>query len=60
MLVADTNANRSVNASDVAQTKSQVGVTVDASNFRTDINVSGTITASDVSQVKSSIGHSVP
>ena len=60
MLISDTNANRSVNASDVAQTKSQIGVTVGSSNFRTDVNVSGTITASDVSQVKSSDGNSVP
>jgi hypothetical protein len=44
----------------VAQTKSQVGATVDSSNFRSDINVSGAITASDVAQVKASIGHSVP
>ena len=60
MLTGDTSANRSVNASDVAQTKSQVGVTVDSSNFRTDINASGGINASDVTLVKGSIGNSVP
>jgi hypothetical protein len=60
MLLGDTSANRAVNASDVAQTKSQIGATVDSSNFRNDINVSGAITASDVAQVKASTGHSVP
>ncbi len=49
-----------VNASDVSQTKAQVGQLVTSSNFRTDINVSGTISASDVATVKSKIGTAVP
>ena len=60
ILLGDTNVNRFVNASDVAQTKSQLGTTVGPNNFRTDLNTSGTITASDVSQVKASVGNSVP
>ena len=60
MLVADINANRSVNSSDVAQDKLQVGAPVDSSNFRDDINVSGTISSTDVTLVKGSVGNSVP
>ncbi len=55
-LVGDTNGNRIVNASDVSQTKSRIGQTVDASNFRSDVNANGTINASDASQVKANIG----
>ena len=60
MLIGDTNGNKSVSASDVAQTKGQAGATVTNANFQTDVNVSGTITASDVAQVKGAAGHSVP
>ncbi len=60
MLIGDSSANATVNASDVAQTKAQVGVAVDSSNFRSDINASGDINATDVIQVKVNIGHSVP
>ncbi len=60
MLIADTSANQSVNSTDVAQTKGQVGAAVSSSNFRNDINVSGDINSTDVTQVKVNIGHSVP
>ena len=60
MLIGDTNGNRSVNASDIAQTKGQIGMTVTSANFREDVNVSGTITSADTAQVKASVGHSVP
>jgi serine protease AprX len=60
LLIGDTSGNGSVNASDIAQTKSQIGQLVTAGNFRTDINVSGTINASDVSIIKSRIGTSIP
>ena len=59
-LLGDTTANKTVNASDVAQVKSQVGVPVSASNFRTDTTVSGAINASDVSQVKANSGSVIP
>ena len=52
MLIGDTTGNKTVSASDVAQTKGQSGVPVTAVNFREDINASGTVTASDVAQVK--------
>src|ERR1700682_2999693 len=60
VLVGDTTANGTVNASDVTQTKSQVGATVTSSNFREDVNANGTISATDVALVKSDVGHSLP
>ena len=60
ILVGDVNGNRSVNASDVALTKSQVGQTVTMSNFREDVNANGTITATDVAIVKADVGTSLP
>jgi Dockerin type I domain len=59
-LIADVNGNRTVNSSDVALTKSQVGQLVSNGNFREDVNASGTITATDVAIVKSDVGHSLP
>ena len=60
MLTGDTNGNKTVNASDIAQTKTQVGATVTSANFLEDVNVSGGISASDVAIVKSRVGNSVP
>jgi hypothetical protein len=60
VLVGDTTANGTVNAGDVALTKSQVGATVTASNFREDLNANGTISATDVAIVKSDVGHALP
>jgi hypothetical protein len=59
MLIGDTNGNGAVNATDIAQTKSQVGQTVSTSNFRTDVNASGIINTSDVAIVKSHSGESI-
>ena len=60
MLIGDTTANRTVNASDVAQVKGQVGVPVTSANFREDLNVDGLMNASDIGLVKANVGHSVP
>jgi hypothetical protein len=60
VLLGDTSGNRSVNATDVGQTKAQSGIPVSAANFRTDTNVNGSINATDVGQVKANSGHSVP
>ena len=60
VLVGDVNGNASVNASDVALTKSQVGQTVGGSNFREDVNANGTISATDVAQVKADVGTALP
>ena len=60
MLMGDTTANAVVNSSDVAQTKAQIGLALDATNFRNDVNVNGTVNATDISQVKSNLGKSFP
>ena len=56
MLIGDTNGNGAVNASDVAQTKGQIGQPVTSGNFRTDVNANGTINATDTAIVKSHSG----
>ena len=60
MLIGDTTGNKSVNASDISQTKSRSGSATTASNFREDVTVNGTISASDISLVKSRSGAFVP
>ena len=60
VLFGDTNGNKSVNSTDVSQTKLQSGVTISAANFRNDTSVNGTINATDVSQVKLNSGHGLP
>ena len=59
-LVGDTSGNKTVNASDIAQTKGQLGIPVSGSNFREDVNGDGTVSASDVALVKAHLGASVP
>ena len=60
MLIGDTSGNKTVNASDVGQTKAQSGLPVTAANFREDVIPNGTINASDIGQVKADAGHTVP
>jgi hypothetical protein len=60
VLVGDTNWSRTVSASDVAQTKSQIGQPISATNFRGDINANGALSATDVAIVKASVGASLP
>ena len=60
VLIGDVNANRFVNASDVAQTEAQLGQPVTTSNFRADVNPNGIINVSDIVQVKFLIGTSLP
>jgi len=59
ILAGDTNGNSSVNASDISQTKIQVGQDVTNTNCRTDVTANGSINASDVSLVKQHSGESV-
>ena len=47
ILIGDSNANRTVNAADVAQTKGRLGQTVGGTNFRSDVNGNGSINAAD-------------
>ena len=60
VLIGDTNANATVNAADVAQTKARLGQTVDATNFRSDVNTNGSINAADTAIVKQNSGTSLP
>jgi hypothetical protein len=60
VLIGDTGGNRSVNSSDVSQTKSKSGQAANSTNFRTDVSVNGTINSSDVSLVKSKSGTALP
>ncbi len=60
MLIGDTSGNKTVNASDVGQTKAQSGLPITAANFREDVIPNGTINASDIGQVKADAGHTVP
>ena len=59
MLIGDTSGNGVVNATDVAQTKGQVGQPVTSSNFRTDVNANGIINTSDVAIVKAHSGGTI-
>ena len=59
-LVADTNQNGAVNATDVGQIKIQAGQPVNASNFRSDVNASGAINSTDVGIGKLSTGTGLP
>ena len=60
VLVGDVNGNAAVNATDVAQTKSQVGQAIGGSNFREDVNANGLINSVDVALVKSKSGTALP
>ena len=60
VLVGDTSDNRVVNSADVAQTKSRLDQTIDATNFRSDVNADGSINAADTAIVKQNSGTSLP
>jgi hypothetical protein len=60
VLLGDTTANKSVNSSDISQTKAQSGTIPTASTFRTDVTVNGLINSSDISTVKSKSGTALP
>jgi len=56
VLIGDTNGNRVVNSSDIAQTQSQAGQTVNSINFREDVTGNGLINSSDIGLVQSKSG----
>ena len=60
VLLGDTTGNGTVNATDVSETKSKSGQSVNASNFRNDVTVNGNINSTDVSIVKSKSGTALP
>ena len=59
-LLADTNGNGTVNATDVSQTKTQTGQTLDGTNFRQDVNANGALNSGDIALVKNSVGTMLP
>ena len=60
LLIGDTTANGAVNSSDIAQTQSQSGQVVSASNFREDVTANGAINSSDIATVQSKSGTGLP
>ena len=60
VLLGDTTGNKTVNSSDLGQTKANSGVPVTEANFRNDTTTSGAISASDIGQVKANAGHTLP
>jgi hypothetical protein len=60
VLAGDTTANGAVNSSDIAQTQSQSGQPVTATNFREDVTVNGLINSSDISFVQAKSGTALP
>ena len=60
VLIGDTNANGTVNATDVSQTKTQLGQAVTGTNFRADVSANGAINSADIAIVKSHLGEGVP
>ena len=60
VLIGDVTGNKTVNGTDVSQTKIQAGTVVLHANFREDVNITNSINSSDVSLVKSRSGFGVP
>jgi uncharacterized MnhB-related membrane protein len=60
VLIGDVNANRSVNAGDVALCKSTLGAIVNSTNFRGDVNANGAINSADVAITKAHLGQGIP
>jgi len=57
LLLGDTNDNRKVNATDIAQTKARIGQALTNANFRSDIDESGGISSNDVLIIKANTGN---
>jgi len=60
VLIGDTSADRTVNSTDISQTRAQVGQAVTTSNFRSDVTTDGVIRNGDVSLVKTKKGTILP
>ncbi|MFL6594936.1 MAG: dockerin type I domain-containing protein, partial [Chthoniobacterales bacterium] len=59
-ILADSNGDGVVNAADVAQIKSQSGMTLSAANCRQDVNADGGINAADTTFAKARSGTALP
>ncbi len=60
VLAGDTTADTFTNSGDIAQTKSQSGTSVGASNFREDVTIDGFLNSGDIAFVKSKSGTALP
>ncbi len=60
LLVGDTTDDKFVNSGDIAQTKSQSGQIVTATNFREDVTTDGNLNSGDIGLVKSKSGTALP
>ncbi len=58
VLAGDVSGNGTVNATDVAQVKANIGAPLNAANFRCDVTANGSISSSDVGAVKAAQGRS--
>jgi hypothetical protein len=58
-LVGDTNADRTVNAGDVLQTRARSGQLADSMNFRSDVNTDGSVNSGDATVVRGQSGNSL-
>ena len=56
LLFGDTTGNNTITASDVAQTKANIGQPLTLATFRTDVTTNGSINSSDIAAVKSASG----
>jgi hypothetical protein len=56
VLVGDTTNDAVANSTDISQTKSKSGSSIDTSNFRNDVTVDGNLNSTDISLVKSKSG----
>ena len=59
-LIGDTTGNRTVNSSDISQTKAASGAVINPINARIDVTVDGIFNATDISVVKAASGTAVP
>jgi hypothetical protein len=60
VLPGDTTGDGFVNSADIAQTKSQSGISLSTANFREDLTVEGNIDSTDIALVKSKSGTALP
>lgn|GEM_PF-2564261 len=60
MLIGDVNGNKIVDRTDATLTRGQIGMPVNAANFREDVKVNGAIASNDAKAVQVANGHSLP
>jgi hypothetical protein len=56
LLFGDTTGNNAISASDVAQTKANIGQPLTLATFRSDVTANGSISSSDIAAAKAASG----